>query len=100
MGTPLEEAIKKGTLDPEAIKALGAQAQAAQAQAAGLTKKVIHIELDMVTGNMKYQASPGLDSITHLGMLDFYRATVVAGIMGQKLGKTDPPAGGATGAAS
>ncbi len=72
MGMTMEEILKGGHLDPSIVAKLRDGAQKA-----GLTKRVIHIELDLINGNLKSQATP-MDSVTHLGMIEFYKATILA----------------------
>ena len=77
-------------VDPAVLQKLQAQARVL-----GIAKKVIHIELDLSTGNLKSQASP-MDHVMHLGMLEFYRVTVIANMLNKPISKTDPetpPAG-------
>ena len=75
----LEEIIRSGNggkLDPSLLRKV-----CAQAAAAGMpnTLRVIHLQLDLLTGQLMSQATP-MDGVMHLGMLEFYKALVMAGI--------------------
>ena len=80
----LEKVLKEGNMSLEGLKKMQFQAKAL-----GLSKRVIHIELDLSTGNLKSQASP-MDHVMHLGMLEFYKATVIANMLNKPISKTDP----------
>lgn len=84
MAKTLDEILRQGRTDPAALREL-----AQKAKDAGLTKKVIHIELDLLTGNLKHQASQ-MDSIMHLGMIEFYKVTVISGMIGKAISKDTP----------
>lgn len=85
MAKTLDEILRAGgKMDPDQIAKLQTQAKAA-----GMTKRVIHIELDLLTGNLKSQATP-MDHVLHLGMLEFYKATVLGQMLGRAISKPDP----------
>ncbi|MDD5301518.1 MAG: hypothetical protein PHS14_00300 [Elusimicrobia bacterium] len=84
MAKTLDEILKAGRMDPAALRTMQDEAKKA-----GLTKRVIHIELDLLTGNLKSQATP-MDHVMHLGMLEFYKATVLAGMLNRPIAKSDP----------
>lgn len=88
MGKTLDEILRSGSTK---LDAAALQQMQAQAKAAGLTKRVIHIELDLLTGNLKSQTTP-MDHVMHLGMLEFYKATVLGNMILGKAAKTDEPA--------
>ena len=88
MAKTLDEILRDGNsrLDPAAIRAIQEQAKKA-----GLTKRTIHIELDMLTGAMNWQSSP-MDNVTHLGMIEFYKTAIVSEIIRKPLSKAAPEA--------
>ena len=74
MAKTTEEILKGGPggrVDPKMVEAIRADAIKR-----GLAKRVIHIEYDMLTGGLNAQAS-NMDMVTHLGILDFYRTTIL-----------------------
>jgi hypothetical protein len=84
MAKTLDEILKAGRLDPAAVREMQEQAKKA-----GLTKRVIHIELDLLTGNLKSNTTP-MDHVMHLGMLEFYKATVLAQMLNKPISKDQP----------
>jgi hypothetical protein len=85
MGKTTEEILKGGAggkIDQKMVEAIRADAIKR-----GLAKRVIHIEYDMLTGQLGGQAST-MDLVTHLGILDFYRAMILRNFNAGK-----PPAG-------
>lgn len=88
MAKTLDEILRAGKMDPAAIRTMQEEAKKA-----GLTKRIIHIELDLISGNLKSQATP-MDHVMHLGMLEFYKATVLGQMLGRAISKEDEePAG-------
>lgn len=83
MAKTLDEILKSGKLDPAALREMQDQAKKA-----GLTKRTIHIELDLLTGNMKWQATP-MDNVMHLGMIEFYKTSIIAEMLKKPISKTD-----------
>ena len=79
----LEKVLKEGNMSLEGLKKMQFQAKAL-----GLSKRVIHIELDLSTGNLKSQASP-MDHVMHLGMLEFYKATVIGNMLNKPISKNE-----------
>jgi hypothetical protein len=84
MAKTLDEILRQSRTDPAALREL-----AEKAKKAGLTKKVIHIEIDLLTGKLKHQSSP-MDSVMHLGMLEFYKVTVISNMLGHAISKEAP----------
>jgi hypothetical protein len=81
----LKDLLKNGGLDRGALKKLQEQAAGA-----GLTKKIIHIELDLVTGQLKSSTTP-MDNVMILGIIEFYKTTVIAGMLGARVAPPAPP---------
>ena len=79
----LEKVLKEGNMSLEGLKKMQFQAKEL-----GLSKRVIHIELDLATGNLKSQASP-MDHVMHLGMLEFYKATVIGNMLNKPISKNE-----------
>ena len=79
----LEKVLKEGNMSLEELRKMQSQAKAL-----GLSKRVIHIELDLATGNLKSQASP-MDHVMHLGMLEFYKATVIGNMLNKPISKNE-----------
>ena len=79
----LEKVLKEGNMSLEGLRKMQAQAKEL-----GLSKRVIHIELDLATGNLKSQASP-MDHVMHLGMLEFYKATVIGNMLNKPISKNE-----------
>ncbi len=75
MAKTLDEILKSGRTDPAAIHALQEQAKKL-----GLTKRTIQLDLDLMTGQMKHQASK-MDAVMHLGIIEFYRAITLAAMV-------------------
>lgn len=86
MAKTLDDILRSanGRTDPATLRAIQDEAKKA-----GLTKRVIHIELDMFTGNMTWNASP-MDNMTHLGMLEFYKAAVLGQILKRPISAPAP----------
>ena len=79
----LEKVLKEGNMSLEELRKMQLQAKEL-----GLSKRVIHIELDLATGNLKSQASP-MDHVMHLGMLEFYKATVIGNMLNKPISKNE-----------
>ena len=79
----LEKVLKDGGMSLEGLKKMQAQAKTI-----GLTKRIIHIELDIASGQFKSQATQ-MDNMTHLGMIEFYKATILGQILNQPITKDD-----------
>lgn len=86
MAKTLDEILKAGRLDPAAIREMQEKAKKA-----GLTKKIIHIELDLLTGNLKHDTSP-MDNVMLLGMLEFYKVIAIGNMLGRPIAAKDEPA--------
>ena len=79
----LEKVLKEGNMSLEELRKMQLQAKEL-----GLSKRVIHIELDLATGNLKSQASP-MNHVMHLGMLEFYKATVIGNMLNKPISKNE-----------
>jgi hypothetical protein len=79
----LEAVLKKGNMSLDQL-----QKMQAQAKVLGMTKKVIHIELDLASGKLKSQATP-MDHVMHLGILEFYKVTLIGNIFNNPISKNE-----------
>lgn len=78
---------RDGRPDPKVIEALRADAQAR-----GLAKRTIILEMDLMTGNYQCRAT-AMDPVTHLGLLCFALVQLAGQILGLRPSKLVGAAG-------